>query len=357
VDDTSDLISWWVDRLADPAGGLTERMAWFWHGLLTTSADKGGHPGLVATQLDLFRTQGRSDYRTLLQEFVGGGALLQYLDASNSMAANPNENLARELMELFTIGRGAYSEDDVRAAARALAGWVVEDDRVEFRRNNAFVAPLLFLGEQADWDLGLVVDRLCDHPATAIRVAGRLWSDLVGVAPNPDRAIELGAWWQQRGLAIDPLLERIFDEPAFGAHPLIRARSGLEWFCAARSAVDGAGGAWPFTDPWSTEGLGQLPYRPPSVAGWPGGDRWLAPGSLLARASMVHNLGHDHLGSAPTHPGDILAACGLHQVSEATAEAVLRADRALPDGSMPDPDSIRLVRWRLALTCPEFHLS
>ena len=229
TDDVADTISWWLDRLSHPDTGLTDRMAWFWHGLLTSSRHKASDNRLVADQLDHLRRTGRGDFRSLLHGYVTSGALLDYLDASGSTAARPNENLGRELMELFTIGRGNYTEDDVRAAARALAGWAVEDGEVVFRSQDAFIAPLVFLGEQADWDTTMLVDRLCDHPATAVRVAGRLWADLVGTAPTAEAAIELGRWWQGRDLAIEPLVERILSEDAFlqGAPDQAPHRAGV----------------------------------------------------------------------------------------------------------------------------------
>ncbi|MEL6984056.1 MAG: DUF1800 family protein, partial [Actinomycetota bacterium] len=248
----------------------------------------------------------------------------------------------------------------VRAAARALAGWAVEEGEVVFRPEDAFIAPLVFLGEQADWDTTTIVDRLCDHPATAVRVAGRLWTDLVGTAPTADVAVELGAWWQGRDLAIEPLLERILGQDAFIQGRLSRPRTGLEWFCAARAAtglnrqpIDG--------DLWLLERIGQLPYDPPNVGGWPRDDRWLSAGSLLGRAGLVQDLGADDLAadrqaSAAGSTEAILDACAMHEVSETTFAALdAVGSTAAVDGV--DPSSIQLVRWRLALTSPEFNLS
>ena len=96
--------------MVEPDTGLRDRMAFFWHGLLTTNAWKVSTESLLAEQLDHLRTNALGNYRELLQGYVSGGALLEYLDASWSLASNPNENLARELMELFTVGRGHYDE-------------------------------------------------------------------------------------------------------------------------------------------------------------------------------------------------------------------------------------------------------
>lgn len=145
-DDSTVVIAWWLDRMAAPESGLREKMAWFWHTVLTTGAEKVSDDRLVGEQLAHLRTNALTDYRTLLHGFVTSGALLDYLDASGSIASNPNENLGRELLELFSLGRGdgttgtgtqatgtqaTYTQDDVRAASRAVAGWDVVDGEVE----------------------------------------------------------------------------------------------------------------------------------------------------------------------------------------------------------------------------------
>ncbi len=369
AEDLNEIIGWWVGRMLRPENGLRDRMAWFWHGLLTTSADKVSETSLVRDQLIGLRTNALGDYRTLLHQFVTGGALLEYLDASYSMASNPNENLARELMELFTLGRGNYTEDDVRAAARALAGWVVEDGDVEWRRENAFVAPLLFRGIQDEWDMATVVDHLCDQPETAIHVSSRLWRHLVGGGLDSDEAVELGWWWQERDLSIIDLVERILGEKAMAEQRLNRARTGAEWYVAFRSVTDGADAAAGVGDEtddgetvaernaaaiWELETLGQAPYYPPNVGGWPDGVRWLSAGSLLPRISLINTVDTEALfGGRSGTTDDILDRCGLHEVSEQTL-AVLDQIRSSED--LPG-ESAHLVKWRLALSSPEFNLS
>ncbi len=349
-DDLGDTIGWWVERMVEPETGLTDRLAWFWHGLLTTNANKVDDNAMVAQQLDHLRANALGNFRTLLQGYVSGGALLQYLDASYSMASNPNENLARELMEVFTVGRGHYTEDDVRAAARALAGWVVQDGSVEFRREHAFIAPLMFMDVQAEWDTVMIVDHLCDHPATAARVAARLWDELVGVPLDADGAAELGQWWQGQELEIAPLVERILRDPGFAQARFTRPRSALEWYCAVRSVIDIDNNIW------LLENLGQIPYGPPNVAGWPRDGRWLNAGALLPRTSMVHNIDIASVlplrSEAPLSTEEILDQCSLFEVSPATVDAL---DSVADTPELP-PEQVEIVRWRLALSSPEFNL-
>ncbi len=353
-DDWSEVSQWWIHQMTDPGTGITDRLTWFWHSLLTTNAYKVEGPQLVASQLTGLRAQSRGNFRELLHNFIGSGALLQYLDASYSVASQPNENLARELMELYTVGRGNYTQDDVRAAARALAGWVVEDGKVEFRSENAFIAPLVFMDTQADWDTTTIVDRLCDHPATAARISNRLWRFLIGSDLPADSAVELGKWWQNKDLEITPLVERIVTDPSFFDSRMSRPRSALEWFCATSVLSQ------PDDTVWAVDSLGQTPYLPPTPAGWPEGDKWLATGSIGRRARFAHSL--DLTAAAVEHADlepaeaveDVIRRCGLHSLSTGTLKALQSIET---DDEYLPPESAALARWRIALTCPESHLS
>lgn len=348
-DEWTDTTSWWLGKMTAPDTGLQDRMAWFWHGLLTTNAWKVGEDELVGTQLQLLRDNALGNFRTLLHLIVGSGAMLDYLDASGSVASSPNENLARELMELFTVGRGNYTQEDVRAAARALAGWVVEDGVVEFRRENSFIAPMIFLGEQDDWDTTKVIDRLCDHPSTARRISARLWRQLVGTDLDENSAEQLGAFWASKDLEIVPLLERILSSNEFEVSRLNKPRSGIEWYCSLYAILGLSD-----HDTWQLENLGQMPYLPPNVAGWPDDLRWLSPGSLLGRASTTHSVGLENAVSAdPLTVDQLLDRCSLHAVSEGTRSAI---ESIRPNDELY-ADAVSIARWRLALTCPEFNLS
>jgi uncharacterized protein (DUF1800 family) len=352
--DLEELIQWWIRQLSSPDAGLAETMAWFWHGVLT---DKVDSPAQVRTQLELLRSHSMGNYRDLLQGFMIDGALLNYLDGNGSSAFAPNENLARESMELFTLGWGNYSEDDVRSAARALAGWYVDYDtgEVKFSRRDSFRAPLIFLGEQDDWDTTSIVDRLCDHPATAVHIASRLWHHLVGTPLELDAATELGTWWQDQELEIKPLVSQILMSEGFSNSRMGRVRTGLEWYCATRATILGSETKTEHeelpTDTWRLRQLGQRPYDPPNVAGWPTDDRWVGPSGMLARASIAHDIDFNTFFEPNMTPDQILDRCGLHEISEQTYNAIANAGPDL------DPESRLMVRFRLALTCPEFNQS
>ncbi|MEM7321561.1 MAG: DUF1800 family protein [Actinomycetota bacterium] len=348
-DDWGQVVQWWLEQMVAPGSGIAERLTWFWHTLLTTHAGKVGDARLVADQLTVLRANATGNYRELLHAFVTSGALLEFLDASWSMASNPNENLGRELMELFTIGPGNYTQDDVRAAARALAGWVVEDGEVSWRREHAFVAPLLFRGVQDTWDTTKIVDHLCDQPETAANIAAMLWHHLLGTELTPDGAAELGRWWQDQELEILPLVERILTDPAAADARLNRPRTGLEWYCAAHSALGASQ-----VSPWHLEPLDQVPYRPPNVGGWPADDRWLLPGSLLGRLSLLAEIDLDRVAHGRSGTAtEVLDRCGLYEISAATRAVI---DAAAGHETL-SPEAARLTTWRLALSSPEFQLA
>jgi uncharacterized protein (DUF1800 family) len=339
---------WWLEQLIGPNGNLSDRMSWFWHSVLTTSAEKAGKI-LIIRQMELFRTHGLSNFRDLLQRFVVDGALLQYLDGDGSEAHNPNENLGRELMELFTVGRGNYTEDDVRVAARALAGWVVNRATVSFRPESAFNSPAIFRGRQDSWDTAMIVDALCDDPLTAINISGRLWDSLVGVPQTELEARSLGLWWHENGLDIAALVEKILRTEAFRSSRLARPKTGFEWWADVVTAT-GEGQ----DDLWSLWTLGQMPYYPPNVGGWADGPYWLMPGSLMSRAAHAFDGdSYGQIAGGPWTTTAILRRCGLDSVSATTRDVL---DSAGQNTDL-DTESLERLRWRLALISPEFNLS
>ena len=350
-EDRQEIINWWAERMMAPRSGLYERMVWFWHTHLTTNHNDVSADVLMSRQLELLRTHALGNFRDLLQAFVIDGALLQYLDGDGSEASKPNENLARELMELFTVGIGNYSEDDVRTASRALAGWRIdrETDEVTFDRERAFIAPLLFRGKQANFDTAQIVDHLCDDLATAAYITNKLWHHLAGGWMDEASAVEMGRWWQTQNLEIRPLLERILTDPQFEHSYFGRPRTGLEFYGALRTTL-----GVPLEGRNALRTLGQVPFEPPNVAGWPTDNRWLEPGSMLNRGSLIFSIGFDqYYEPLPGTVDHVLDRCALHSVTPATLDALNRVGL---DGDYGEEQRAG-IRWRLALSSPEYQLT
>ncbi len=347
---SDDTVTWWLRQIGAPESGLHERMAFFWHGLIPTHRNSVNHHQLVATQLNMIRDNALGNYRNLLQAFVVDGAMIKYLDADSSTAQRPNENLARELMELFSTGIGHYTETDIRQAALAMTGWRVDRDTyaVYFDPERAHTEPVTFLGDTRQWDVASITDRLCDHPATAARISGRLWYHLTGKTLNPGAAGALGVWWQDQSLEIRPLVERILLSDDFWADHYARPRSGFEYYAAVQNIL----GLDP-TKLWQARDLGQQLYEPPNVGGWPEGDRWLNPDSMLRRSQTLFSVDFREVSGGTTATLDeILDRCGIYVVSDETMAAL----NAAADPTDIGEEGVVQLQWRIALSSPEFHL-
>jgi hypothetical protein len=346
-DDWGAVIQWYFDTLRNPEAGVHERMVWFWHGHLTSSLDKSS-PRQMARQHMLFRRLALGNFRELLREVTLDPAMLYWLDGAYSTPDSPNENYARELMELFALGRSAgYTERDVQAAADALSGWSVNDDNddeVIFDDHRPQVRKLFDISVR---NVDEVIDTVCDHPACAPYVAGRVYWYFHGVAPSDAVRAELGAVFADNGLEIRPLLEAVVRHQSFLENRLNRPKTALEWYVSLCHLYQREVNDW-----WPLEGLGQVPFGPPNVAGWPDNSRWLSVGAELNKAKTAW----DYMWDAPPvdHEdvvGTVLARTGLN---------VSRQTRAALDDAMSiDPDAWEPYRAVLALVplTPEFNVA
>ncbi|MEM8906033.1 MAG: DUF1800 domain-containing protein [Actinomycetota bacterium] len=345
-------IRWWLARMSDPAAGVHERIVWFWHGHLTSSIEKVGDWAAIWDQHLLVRRHALGNVRELLQAITVDRAMLWYLDGEGSWGDEPNENYSRELMELFALGRGNYTEDDVRSGARALSGWRIDwtDDGpggATFDPEAHGGRPVTFLDRRV-LDAADVIDAVCDHPAIGPHLASALHVELVGRAPGPGRAEELGRVLVEADLEVRPLVEAIVTSPDLLDPDAGRFRTGVEWAVAAANVLDVVGELGRS----SAELVGQVPFVPPDVAGWHHGPGWVSPGRQLGRLTLLSWLD----GSPPLAdggPADVVDAllrrCGLVQVSDETRATLLHAAATYPD----DPTSRSHLLHVLALMSPE----
>lgn len=347
--DDEEAVEWWLDIMRRPEAGLHERMVWFWHGHLTSGLDKAS-PLEMVTQLGLLRRNAMGNFRTMLQEITVDPAMLYWLDGADSYAEAPNENYAREVMELFALGRhsGAYTEADVRAGAKALAGYWVDDENnsVVFEREDALSGSVEFLGGQVSRAAD-VIDAICDHPMCARFVAGSVHEYFFGTAPSEGRLDALARVFSDADLEIAPLVEAVVTDPAFLTHSMSRPRSGLEWFLAFERLVDTK------VDIWTLELLGQIPLSPPNVAGWPDNERWLSSGSVMVKAETAIDYSWDSATLDSSDPvGDVISRAGLLSVSDST-RAVLEEARGKAQGRR---EEATLLHGVMAMS-PEFALT
>lgn len=351
-DDSDPAVVWWLRRLRRTPAPLHDKLVWFWHGHLTSSADKAS-ADMMCRQHNLLRRHASGNVRDLLHAIVHDAAMLIFLDSAGSKAEAPNENLARELMELFTLGRGEYTEADVRAAAKALAGYTVDWDSeaVGFDEEAAATGRLTVLGVTDTFDADRLVDVIVDQPACAAFLVTKLHRYFAGSELDDARRDELAAVLRDHDFEVLPVVEAILRSPDFAATRLNRARFPVEWFVAAHHAL---GTDISADSVWALNDLGQMPLYPPNVAGWPVGPQWAGAGRQLLKTSLaLDSLSLDLFvdlggGSATDRATAALHRCGLFEASATTTAALESAAGRLS----PDDGGDHLLTV-LALTSPE----
>ncbi len=351
--DWSEPATIWIQQLQRDDIGLHERMVWIWHDHFAVSADKVGQSRWLWNHHLLLREHALGNLRDLLRAVTVDGAMLEFLDGSGSNPEEPNENYAREVMELFALGRGNYSEQDIRIAARAFAGWWIdwETGEVGYDRGGVPLPRGTFLGQLGTWDSESIIDTICEQEACARHIATVLHRWLVGSEPDNDRIGELAKVFRRAELEIRPLVATIVDHPSFLAAPWSRARQPIEWYTAMVVST----GYEDESMPWSLWDLGQIPFGAPNVGGWPLDDRWLQGSNTLSRASVAMREDLPLTGGAMDTDdpiGLVRERCGLYTISDPTRAALEQAARF---GRDPWESAQLLVHT--ALLSPEFVLA
>ena len=289
------VLAWLRGWLATPTPAA-ERLALFWHGHFTSELRKVKRPELMWRQLSTFQEKGYGPFRELLFAVAKDPAMLLYLDNARSKMPHPNENWARELLELFTLGVGHYDEADIQAAARAFAGWSVTRPRegtirFVFRRRWADGEAKTFLGRRVRTGEE-VLEILARHPQTYRFLSGKLLRFYLHPEPEPGLVEEGARVLKDAGTR--GFLAWLFTHPAFYSD---RAR-----FALVKSPVEYLVGLYYASgqEPDSRAvrllaAMGQLPFQPPSVKGWEGGLAWLDATPLLARLNLIRPLARTRL--------------------------------------------------------------
>jgi uncharacterized protein (DUF1800 family) len=288
-----ELKGWWLrEMLATPAP-LAEVMTLFWHNHFTSSLTKVQAPALLFRQNALLRRHALGNFRALLHAVARDPAMLLYLDNAESRKQAPNENFAREMMELFTLGEGRYSEADLKEAARSFTGWSVDADTGEFRFRAAWHddGGKTILGRSGAFGGVAVIELLLARPETAELVVTKLWRQFVSEQPDPAAVKQLAALFRDGGYEIKPLLAALFGCDAFWA---LENRGRL-----VKSPVELVVGTLRLFDlpvddhrdlAWLSARLGQDLFDPPDVKGWPGGIAWITGATLLDRQGFLDRL-------------------------------------------------------------------
>lgn len=285
-----DAVKWWVDRMVDSPKPLQEKMTFFWHGHFTSSWDKVGEGFLMAAQNKLYRDNAVGNFRVLAQAMALQPAMLIYLDNADNEAGSPNQNFARELMELFLLGVGNYSEDDVVAAAQAWTGYTINQDAFtyEFHGNIHDYSQKWFFGELKDWAGPQIIDKILDFKGTIVSryIAKKLWEYFAHQNP-PTAVLDAIAPGFAADWNIKSLLKAMFLRPEFYATTARQGmvRNPVEWMTAVMYHTGLR--SEQLHPQWFLEGMGQEPFNPPNVSGWRPNGYWINTSSFARRATFA----------------------------------------------------------------------
>ena len=283
---------WWGNRMLTTQRPLEEKMALFWHGHFANNEDKVRDYRKLLQQLELFQTKGTGNFRDLMIGVAQDPAMLAFLDAANNVKGAPNENFAREIMELFTMGVGNYTETDIREAARAFTGWDYRDLTFQILPERHDDGVKNVLNNSGNYDGVAVIDIILKQPVTAEFLAAKIYRFFVREDVTPAMRKQLGAVLRDNNYEIAPFLQTMFLSKDFyspesvGAH--IKGPVELVVSTYKKLGVRELPGVPDFND--VTAELGQHLFHPPTVAGWAQGNSWVTPGLLIERGNFAQDV-------------------------------------------------------------------
>ena len=282
---------WWANRMLTTRRPLEEKMTLFWHGHFATGDEKVRDYRKMLKQNELFRAKATGNFRDLLIGVAKDPAMLAYLDAAVNVKGAPNENFAREIMELFTMGVGNYTEEDIREAARAFTGWNYRglDFVVNPAQHDTDVKKVL--GRSGNFDGVQVIDIILAQPVTAEFVATKLYRFFVRDEVSPELRVKLGKLLRDSRYEIAPFLETIFTSHDFYSDESVAThiKSPVELVVSTyrKMGLKEVPGIPDFNE--LTDAMGQKLMFPPNVAGWANGKSWITPGLLLVRGNFIYD--------------------------------------------------------------------
>ena len=347
------LVLWWLDRMAMSDHGLTEKMTWFWHGHWATSVGKVNFALPMFIQNKTLRTHALGNFKDMSRAMINDSALQFWLDGQDSTLKSPNENLGRELMELFVLGVDRYTEDDVKGAARALTGYQVVnyEGSLAFNPKRHDPNPISILGATQPFTGEQLSDFLVAREDCATFIAERLWYRFISSTETMPASFGAKKAFATRD--ISSAVKAMIQDPAVGDAKNDLVKSPVEWFIAACRALE----LTPSNLKTPTQlinylnQLNQVPFSPPNVGGWPAGEAWLSSAAVqyriafatwLIKQSSLRGLLEIPVANRAMKSADWLGV----------AEWSPRTQGALRN-SMSDPAQFAL----LALCSPEFIVS
>ena len=380
---------WWFDRMAfDSPRPIQEKMTFFWHGHFTSEWGKVDDTKMMMDQNKLYRDNAFGNFASLAQAMAIQPAMLVYLDNASNTEGAPNQNFARELMELYLLGVGNYTEADVEASARAWTGYTVDEDTGAFVFSNADhdTGTKTFFGHPGNWNGSDIIQMiLADKGAIVARyIVGRLWNYFATpVGPQPG-ALDGIATSFRNDWQIKSMVRALLLLPEFYDAPVTQGlvRTPVDWVVATMALTGYRADV--LNPQWFMDGMGQVPYNPPNVAGWRPNAAWVNTSSMGARADFAGNV-VNHLRNDDAYDWDAKIAgpwnnpvpvdtaidavanfFAINPLSGPTRDGMrtyLNLERAAVDDPATDDWEGRNTWWevtnllQMAMVAPEMHLA
>jgi uncharacterized protein (DUF1800 family) len=359
------LQQWWLDHMVSTPAPFAERMTLFWHGHFTSDYRKVADDSFMYWQNLTWRRMSMTNLRSMLIQVTTDPGMLRYLDLATSTGQSPNENYSRELMELFTMGTGNYTESDVRESAKALAGWQLpQPDSTAtvtvatgvtrrlpvystqrpgvFNSRRAFKGSVTYLGKTGSLDTQGVIDRILAQPATAQFIAGKVAQHFVAAQPDTGYVKTLADAFRRSNYDMKTLMRAVFTSPEFSSAKSYRTlvKSPAEFMVHAARAL----GAPHLSKLIATagSGMGQSLFDPPDVSGWPNNESWISSSTVVERVNFVTAA----LSQTKTALPSATDAPRQHLDGVLSVQTAALLNQAIDDRA----------RWFVTLASPEFQL-
>lgn len=293
----TELRGWWLERMMHGSRPFQEKMTLFWHGHFATSVQKVKMPYLMWLQNETFRRHATGSWRHMLLAVSKDPAMLIWLDGARSNKRQPNENYAREVMELFTLGEGHYSEADIREGARAFTGWTIGRDRQSFTYRDRMhdTGEKTFFGKTGKWKGEDIIGIILNQAQSDRFITAKLWEFFAGTRPDPAFNDVLATRFRGEGQSFAPLLKAMLRSREFYSDEVIRnqVKSPVQWLVGSVRMLERP--TLPAVLSWDIlKDLGQNLFDPPNVKGWDGGIAWITTANLLARYNHASRLVEGH---------------------------------------------------------------
>lgn len=288
-----ELRGWWLERMANGPRPLQEKMVLFWHGHFATSVDKVREAYLMWRQNELFRRLATGNWLDMLIEVAQDPAMLVWLDQAQSRKEHPNENFAREVMELFALGEGHYTEKDIAEAARALTGWSYDRLAQKFINRPYWhdAGEKVIFGKRGNFDGEDFLEMIVAQPQSARFITAKLWNFFAGQTPSEETVTALADIFRKSNNTFKPVLRAMFLSEEFYSPSIVRnqVKSPVQWLVGSVRVLERELPP-PIVCFTLTRNLGQDLFAPPNVKGWDGGLSWITTNNLLARYNEAATL-------------------------------------------------------------------